>query len=105
MRYQRTQVYLDPEEHAALVKEAAGRGISLAELMRELVSSHVRERAPTYETKSWNALFDIAGSDEGESFDIVENWDEEVGAAFEALYEASLNRPTRKKPARKPSNG
>lgn len=35
---QRTQIYLDPEEHRRLKTEAAERGISLAEYLRQIVA-------------------------------------------------------------------
>jgi hypothetical protein len=64
MRYQRTQVYLDPEDHRKLKEEAHRRGISLAELMRQLAHAHVSERAPAYGEKSWDAIIAIDTSEE-----------------------------------------
>jgi len=39
----RTQVYLEPEQHRVLKREAAERGISLAELLRRIVEDHLRK--------------------------------------------------------------
>ncbi|MDH7578932.1 MAG: CopG family transcriptional regulator [Bacillota bacterium] len=39
----RTQIYLPPEQHKALLKEAARRGISFAALMREIVTDHLEK--------------------------------------------------------------
>lgn len=85
MRYQRTQVYLDPEEHRRLVKEARERGLSLAALIREIVSEHVRERTAPYETKGFDAIIGIAGDDKGPT-DVAEHIDKYLGEALEARY-------------------
>lgn len=91
MKYQRTQVYLEPEHHAALVREAAETGISLAELMRRIVDSHVSETAPRYGTKGWDALIGVAGG--GEPSDIMADWKGEIGRAFTAANKREV--PTR----------
>ena len=41
MTLNRTQVYLEAEQHRLLKREAEAKGISLAELMRELASDHL----------------------------------------------------------------
>lgn len=41
MRYVRTQVYFDREQHDRLLQEAKRRGISLAELLRRIVDQHL----------------------------------------------------------------
>ena len=38
---QRTQIYLEPSQHAALLKEARRLGLSLAGMIRKLVEDHV----------------------------------------------------------------
>jgi len=43
MTLKRTQVYLEPEQHRALKREAAERGISLAELLRRIVGGYLRQ--------------------------------------------------------------
>ncbi|SHE83668.1 hypothetical protein SAMN02745218_00900 [Desulfofundulus australicus DSM 11792] len=40
----RTQIYLRPEQHRALLDEAAKKGISLAELIRQIVSEHLERQ-------------------------------------------------------------
>lgn len=45
MPYQRTQIYLDPEDHRRLVDEAHRRGMSLAALIRELVRERLSSRS------------------------------------------------------------
>ncbi len=42
---QRTQIYLHPEQHRALLREASKKGISLAKLIREIIAKHLEEQA------------------------------------------------------------
>lgn len=42
---QRTQIYLHPEQHRALLNEAAKKGVSLAELIRQIVAEHLKRQA------------------------------------------------------------
>ena len=42
MALTRTQIYLEPEQHRLLKKEAEARGISLAELLRQAAWEHLR---------------------------------------------------------------
>jgi hypothetical protein len=42
MPLKRTQIYLEPEQHRLLKREAAEKGVSLAELLRQLASAHLR---------------------------------------------------------------
>jgi len=37
----RTQIYLEPEQHQLLKREAAAKGVSLAELLRQLAKDHL----------------------------------------------------------------
>lgn len=89
MRYQRTQIYLEPEHHRRLVEEARARGVSLASLLREIVADHVSERAPRYASKGFDAIIGIAGGDE--PTDIVGRWDEYMDEAMDALYEKKMS--------------
>lgn len=84
MRYQRTQIYLDPEDHRRLTEEAAARGISLAALLREIASAHVREEAPVYGQKSIEAIIGIATG--GPPSNIAGNKKEYLADAAEWLY-------------------
>lgn len=81
MKYKPTTVYLDPEDHARLTKEAAERGISLAELLRRITSSHVSERSPAYGGRSWDAIIGVATTDE--QVDDAAGHDEVLGEAME----------------------
>lgn len=62
MRYLRTQIYLDPEDHRRLVEEARERGVSLTALIREIVSSFTRERRPQ-RARGLESLIGFAGGD------------------------------------------
>jgi len=39
----RTQIYLEPEQHRLLKREAAAKGVSLAELLRQLAKEHLHK--------------------------------------------------------------
>jgi len=39
----RTQIYLESEQHRLLKREAAEKGVSLAELVRQLASDHLHK--------------------------------------------------------------
>jgi len=47
MALTRTQIYLEPEQHRLLKKEAEAKGISLAELLRQMAREHLRAE-PTH---------------------------------------------------------
>jgi len=42
MPFKRTQIYLEPEQHRLLKREAEAKGISLAELLRQVAWEHLR---------------------------------------------------------------
>jgi len=42
----RTQIYLEPEQHRLLKREAAAKGVSLAELLRQLARDHLHTEPP-----------------------------------------------------------
>ena len=46
MQFKRTQIYLEPDQHRALLEEARDRGVSLAALLREIVSTWTSGPAP-----------------------------------------------------------
>ncbi|MBI4728385.1 MAG: hypothetical protein HY775_02630 [Acidobacteria bacterium] len=98
MKYHRTQILLDPEEHRRLVREAAERGLSFAAYLREIVATRVAEEATPYDARSWDSLFGIisAGAP-GADFDT------EVAEAFEAEYRRDVgarSRAPKKTPGR-----
>ena len=57
---QRTQIYLHPEQHRALVREASKKGISLARLIREIIAKHLKEQT-TPVSASKETFFKIVG--------------------------------------------
>lgn len=104
---QRTQIYLEPAQHAALVKEARRLGLSLAGMIRKLVEEHVLNAGPQApsagdRTKAALALIGLGASG---LRDVSENTDEHVGRA---IYEDAVKeklprygRPGNKRPGRK----
>jgi hypothetical protein len=100
MRYQRTQIYLDPEKHAKLIAEARERGISLAALLREVVDEHVSEKAPRYDERSWDALIGIV-DDDGPPSDIAKHKDEYIAEAMSGVYEKKFSAVRRANSKRK----
>jgi hypothetical protein len=75
MKLKRTQIYLEPEQHSLLKREANRRGISLSELIRRLVGEHFEHNHSGEEAPS---IVDLGGS--GKS-DIAENHDRYLGEA------------------------
>ena len=98
MRYQRTQIYLQPEAHRLLVEEARGRGLSLTGLLREIVTLHVRERVEAYRPRGLEAIIGIAGK--GEPTNVARDQDEMIADALDARLDKKLGR--RQADARRP---
>jgi hypothetical protein len=94
MRFQRTQIYLDPEEHRRLVLEAAERGLSLTEYLRRVIANRAGERSAPYHTRSWDGVFGAVDTGRRDS---VETMDDEAEQAFEEEHRRSLRR----RPARR----
>ena len=97
MRYQRTQVYLDPEEHRRLVREAAERGLSLAEHIRRLVASRAAETGTAYDVRSFDGIVGIGRSKKPAP---DADTDDDASRAFEEEYLRSIRRPAPGKGAR-----
>lgn len=95
MKYKATQVYLDATDHERLTTEARRQGISLAALMRELAAGYLAERAPTYDTKSWDSIV----TTDGEPTDIATEKDRYLTEVADALYAKKMGRtaPKRKR--------
>lgn len=96
--YQRTQVYLDPEQHRKLLAEATARGESLAALVRGIVQAHLDGRSAAAEPKTFKAITAIVELDE--PADLVGNWDQTMSDAVETRYRKKVGT-TRRKPAAK----
>jgi hypothetical protein len=76
MALKRTQVYLEPEQHRLLKKEAEAKGISLAELLRQLANQHLR-KDPTRED-----FARIVGLGKSGCADAAEEHDRYIGEAI-----------------------
>jgi hypothetical protein len=105
MRYQRTQVYLTVAQHRRLLAEARSRGISLAALIRESVTSRAAEREASYGDKGFDAIIGIA---EGPSGDVAKDKDLYLRQAYLQRHEKKMGRrpakPRRAAKRRKPES-
>ncbi len=83
MPQQRTQIYLQSAQHAALKAEAQMLNISLAELMRRIVYEHLtaRHQAPTFSKEDYLSLVALG---ESGADDVAERHDDYLGAAVAA---------------------
>ena len=84
MTLQRTQIYLDPEQHRRLIEEAALRGVSLAALLREVVGKHLERRGAPTAAKSFDAITAIVDLDA--PTDLVGDWDTTMSEAMQQRY-------------------
>ena len=91
MRYQRTQIYLQPEAHRLLSEEAKNRGLSLTGLLREIVTLHVRERVSAYRPRGFDALIGVAG--DGARTDVAREGPKYLDEAMELRLRKKLGGP------------
>lgn len=84
MMYQRTQVSISPEDHAFLTREAASRGVSLAELFRQIVAEYRSDREHPAAPRGFDAIIGIAAGD-GDIDD-----EAAMGKAMDALYRKKM---------------
>ena len=59
----RTQIALEPEQHALVKRKAADLGISMAEYIRRLVERDLRQAGPRADISDIFGLGDSGGSD------------------------------------------
>ena len=59
----RTQIALEPEQHAIVKRKAADLGISMAEYIRRLVERDLRQAGPRADISDIFGLGDSGGSD------------------------------------------
>ncbi len=76
MTLKRTQVYLEVEQHRLLKREAEAKGVSLAELMRELASDHL------YKKPRRDDFTRIVGLGKSGARDVSEDHDRHIGEAI-----------------------
>ena len=69
MALTRTQIYLEPEQHRLLKKEAEAKGISLAELLRQMAWEHLRSEPTRKDFLSVVALGRSGKTDVSEKHD------------------------------------
>ncbi|MDD5265204.1 MAG: ribbon-helix-helix domain-containing protein [Candidatus Bipolaricaulis sp.] len=75
MTLKRTQVYLEVEQHRLLKREAEAKGVSLAELMRQLASDHL------YKKPCRDDFTRIVGLGKSGARDVSEDHDRHIGEA------------------------
>ena len=59
----RTQIALEPEQHALVKRKAADLGVSMAEYIRRLVERDLRQAGPRADISDIFGLGDSGGSD------------------------------------------
>jgi hypothetical protein len=75
---QRTQIYLEPEQHRRVKKRAAELGVSMAEYMRSMIERDLSGAAASGDVSAIIDLGDSGGSD------VARHKDEYVAAAIDA---------------------
>jgi hypothetical protein len=90
----RTQIYLDPTQHAALLKESRRLRISLAGVIRKLVEDHILKKSVVSSAdQRRKAALDLIGLGESGFSDVSQKTDEYLAGA---IAEDRLNeRPAR----------
>jgi hypothetical protein len=88
MRYVRTQIYLDPDDHQWLSDEAHARGMSLTALIRQIVSGFTRGSAPLRP----EGLASLIGIVDGEPSDIARDEARYKRSAIEVRLGKKLER-------------
>lgn len=104
MQHLRTQIYLDPSQHAALLREARRLGLSLAAMIRRLVDEHFtrrRDAEPAAQGRRTAALSLIGLGSSGLA-DVSERTDRYLAEAIRAATVSEPGRPYKKAPRRKP---
>ena len=88
MGYVRTQIYLDPEDHRSLLREARERRISLTALIREIVSDFTHGRR----SPQPRSLESLIGFVEGAGTDVAEDEKRYREAVLEKRLRKKLGR-------------
>lgn len=83
---QRTQIYLEPEQHRRLKTRAAELGVSMAEYMRTMIERDLGGSAGGHDVSAILGLGDSGGSD------VARHKDEYVGAAVDATTRPKAGR-------------
>ncbi len=83
---QRTQIYLEPEQHARVKKRAAELGVSMAEYMRTILERDLGGSASGGDVSAILGLGDSGGSD------VARHKDQYVGAALDAARRPKAGR-------------
>lgn len=76
----RTQIYLDPEQHVALLEKARRLNVSLAELIRQLVDRYLKTEQQELPTRE--DLMGLVGLGASGRRDIAEKHDQYLAEAW-----------------------
>ncbi|MDP3723082.1 MAG: CopG family transcriptional regulator [Candidatus Omnitrophota bacterium] len=87
----KTQVYLKPVQHHALVEEARERRLSLAALVRELVDQHLHQQLPAPADRS-QALLGVIGLGHSGLSDVAKRHDHYLGDATDEHHRKHTRR-------------
>lgn len=77
----RTQIYLSPSQHRALKREAKAAGISMTELIRQIVAERIEGRQRVHDKE---AVMRFIGLGDGGMSSTSEDHDSAVDEAFRA---------------------
>jgi hypothetical protein len=77
----RTQVYLTPEQHAALRRAAERTGVSMTEELRRLIDRHLLAKGAAAELAR-EPVFSFIGIGESGDSEVAERHDEYLAGAF-----------------------
>lgn len=75
MPLRRTQIYLEPSQHDALKRQARASDMSLAQLLRQIVSEHLSDGVPRFTKDEYMSIVDLGESGRD---DVAENHDEHL---------------------------
>ena len=98
----RTQIYLEPGQHAALIKESRKLGLSLAGMIRKLVEDHVLStgRGKPGEDDRKKATLSLMSLGESGLSDVSGKVDEHLGRAIYEDRVRDRRRPYRSRKAK-----
>ena len=83
---QRTQIYLEPEQHRRVKTRAAEMGVSMAEYLRTMIERDLGGSAGGGDVSAIIGLGDSGGSD------VAQHKDQYVGAALDAARQRKAER-------------
>jgi len=80
----RTQVYLTPQQHRALKKEAEREGVSMTEVLRRILDQHLLGRRTAGRSPKKDLILSFVGLGESGRTDVAANHDRALDEALRA---------------------